>query len=81
MATLEDTTLDRLPALPDDIAVRLGAALAPFGYFAPVERPPIDALGKVYGEKSTTSPLNAWIVGCRRWGSTPTAEETAIGAA
>lgn len=29
--TLEDTPIDKLPVLPDDIAVRLAAALEPFG--------------------------------------------------
>lgn len=50
MATLEDTTTDRLPLLPDDIAARIGAALSPFGFFAPVERPPVDGDGGIWRE-------------------------------
>jgi hypothetical protein len=35
--TLIDTAIDQLPELPDDIAERIGAALAPFGYMPPEE--------------------------------------------
>jgi len=37
--TLEHVAPENLPVLPDEVAARLGAALAPFGYEAPVERP------------------------------------------
>jgi len=37
--TLEHVAPDHLPFIGDDVADRLGAILAPFGYYAPVERP------------------------------------------
>jgi hypothetical protein len=49
-STLLDVTPDRLPMLPDDIADRLGAVLAPHGYYAPVERPPVDSDGGIWRE-------------------------------
>lgn len=38
--TLENTTIDQLPELPDNIAKRLETALAPFGYEPPKEYQP-----------------------------------------
>jgi hypothetical protein len=49
-STLEHITTDRLPLLPDDIAARLGAALAPHGYYAPVERPAASEGGGLWRE-------------------------------
>ena len=63
MATLEDTTVDRLPMLPDDIAARLGVALAPFGYTSPVTRPPIDGDGGIWREVNDAAlrRLDDWV--------------------
>ena len=64
-STLENLTVDRLPALPDDIAARLGVALEPFGYFAPVERPPVDGDGGLWREINDVAldRLDAWVPG------------------
>ena len=49
-STLEHISTDRLPMLPDDIAARLGEALSPFGYYAPVERPASSEGGGLWRE-------------------------------
>ena len=63
MATLEDTTVDRLPMLPDDISARLGAVLAEHGYTAPVERPPVDGDGGIWREVNDAAlhRLDDWV--------------------
>ena len=63
MATLEDTTVDRLPMLPDDISARLGAVLAEHSYTAPVERPPVDGDGGIWREVNDAAlrRLDDWV--------------------
>ena len=63
LATLEDTTVDRLPMLPDDIASRLGSVLAEHGYTAPVERPPVDGDGGIWREVNDAAlrRLDDWV--------------------
>lgn len=63
MATLEDTSADRLPLLPDDIADRLGSVLAPFGFLAPVERPHADSDGGIWREVNEVAlqRLSDWV--------------------
>jgi hypothetical protein len=63
MATLEDTTADRLPLLPDDIAARLGDVLAPFGFTAPVIRPHADSDGGIFREVNDVAlqRLDDWV--------------------
>lgn len=64
MNTLEDTSVDQLPLLPDDIAARLGGILAPFGYIAPVERPlNLDSEGGVWREINDIAlqRLDMWV--------------------
>jgi Bifunctional DNA primase/polymerase, N-terminal len=62
-STLEHVTPDQLPMLPDDIAERLGAALAPYGYYAPVERPATESDGGLWREINDVAleKLEAWV--------------------
>ncbi|HZZ23668.1 MAG TPA: AAA family ATPase [Roseiarcus sp.] len=77
--TLENTIIDALPMLPDDVAAQLAEALEPFGYTAPVEREPFDhSAGGGDNEWSETNEvalanLSAWVedlgIGARKEGA------------
>lgn len=64
--TLESLSPDRLPLLPDDVADKLGAVLAPFGYYAPVERPAssdgADSLFREVNDRALER-LDSWVPG------------------
>ena len=63
--TLEHVAPENLPMLPDDVAERLGEALKPFGYEAPVER--AEPLGGGSGgtwddvKAAALANLDAWV--------------------
>ena len=62
--SLEHVAPENLPMLPDDIVARLVAALAPFGYEAPVERPqPVGEGGGTWDDvkAAALANLDAWV--------------------
>jgi hypothetical protein len=65
--TLENTIIDELPMLPDDIAAQLAEALEPFGYTAPVLSAPVDRIAadgdNEWSETNETAlaNLSAWV--------------------
>jgi hypothetical protein len=77
--TLENTVIDELPSLPDDVAAQLAEALEPFGFTAPAARAPVDRAGA--GEENewretneiALANLSAWVkdlgIGAKRKGA------------
>jgi hypothetical protein len=58
--TLFDTPLGHLSELPDDVAERLAKALAPFGYDATAERPPLQRAPTTIAARSAAGASNLW---------------------